>query len=104
MVLFVRGLYLCNLGSGRGRGRQASFFFVKATDTEELGVALISLELLFWLSFLPCACVHIIFGNYVRQIFVHLKDNAVLRWVALRDLISVDFRENEAPSCALQAG
>lgn len=44
-------------GSKRKRGMHALFFFAKATDMEGLGFALISLEILFWLSFLSYVCV-----------------------------------------------
>lgn len=56
-------------GSKRKRGMHALFFFAKATDTEELAFALISLEILFWLSFLSRArvCVCIIFGNVCKK-------------------------------------
>lgn len=40
---------------------------------------------------------------YLRKIFAHLKDNELLRWVAWRDFIYIDFLENEVLSCVLWA-
>lgn len=49
-------------------------------------------------------CVYIKFwGMYLRKIFAHLKDNELLRWVARRDFIYIDFLENEVLSCVLWA-